>query len=280
MKTSPFSLRDTIQYVLPILVGVALFVPYAKITEGLEAVFLLSVLFSFSLHTPLSTLTRKVFSWLPLSRRPIAALETEHRWRSRSWDYDVLFYQRLDDKQREYLYLTASYADFHRITSFIFLSYAAVQLGTLLKTLPNGLAKVCAVRTPMAGGWEMPTLAAAVVAGLLAVTAFRDYLSEASDVITTYSHFAEKSHRMDDGLARGVWGWVTRQGKPAAGAVVTLLGGDQTLATAQADDSGRFFVSRPPSGTAVGTLVASLGDATASVRMDERRVPEYTLELS
>jgi len=286
VKPSPFTFRDTIQYIFPVLLGAALFSPYFAAVERLEFIFLAAALFSYVLYTPLNGLARLVYRTVPGLRTPVRKLQAKQKWSAQHWDYDRLFYQKLDEKEREYLYLTAGYADFHRTSSFFLLCFTLAQVGEVIGAVtrnsgPRGTVRQAwIVRTEMVGGWDIPASIAILAGAILFWTSFNDYLSEADDLANTYTRFAQKYQEADPGLAQGMWGWVRMQDALVSGATVRFISpGGTLLCECRTDAEGRFQLTVPDAGSAIGYLQAEYGGHEGVTAIANQTLPQYTIEL-
>lgn len=287
MKAAPFSFRDTIQYVLPVLIGMALFIPYAASPERLEIVLLGGALFSYVLYTPINCFAKLVFRFLPILRQRTRRLQDRNSWSSNNWDYDKLFYIHLSDKEREYLYLTAGYADFHRMSGFFLLCYLGVQLVQLgspfFQTASTDLAPLEAIlaeRTPILGGWHIPTVLAAVISAILFVTSMQNYLGEAEDILATQDSFAEKYHQEKGGIAKSIWGRVLLRDTPVKEVQVDLVKPDgMNVKSTSTDQEGRFqfFGCYEEAIKGEYELVLKSGEweACRKIARDHKQVPNF-----
>ncbi|HEX8454678.1 MAG TPA: hypothetical protein VF647_21540 [Longimicrobium sp.] len=250
VKASPFSVRDTIQHVLPVVIGAALFAPYLAPPDTFASVLLGAALFSYTLHTPLKKLARWAFWCVPVLRSKSREAEARLAWWGTNWNYDKLFYERIDDKEREYAYLTAGYVHFHRTVAFFLLCYLLLQIAILgvaasdAESVADASAQILRVKTHLGGGWNLPSVSLAPLAAILFATSARDYLSEIGDVETIYARLATKYHGSPDPLAVSVWGWVCTEGQPVPGVEVELVNASgEQLAHATSDKEGKYQFS-------------------------------------
>lgn len=244
MKAAPFSFRDSIQYILPLVIGAVLFAPYAAPGAKFELILGTAALFAYVVYSPLQRVVRFLYSHAPFLRGRVAEIREEQEWWGSIWDYDRLFYSAITDKEREYLYLTAAYAEFHRLVSFFLLCYGLLQGWLLGSSLWNGSDVVGAIFgtwTRVMGGWSVSTPLLLVLTGVLFMSSFNNWVSEANDLIRTYVSFAEKYHGQPKPLAKSVWGKVERAGKPQKEVRVQLLGSHgKVLEEEKTDASGRY----------------------------------------
>ena len=308
IKASPFSFRDTIQYILPTLIGLALFCPYFASSDSIEIIFIGGALISYLIHTPVKLVVEKIYKHTPILGKKITQIKTDMNWWSHNWNYDKLFYENIDDKEREYIYLTAGYADFHRITSFYLLCYFVVQVISLFKTallidssmlqiiitlfniniiLPMGdlfetiLKPMLDLETDIIGGLKIPTYVAALISGILFVASIRDYLIEARDVANMYVRFAEKYHRKNGGLAEGIWGWVKSDEEPLIGARVLLVHPNGNIVKeTKTDKEGKFqfpgLLDEASAGVFSVVTKKNHWESHRQVSSDKKAVPAFT----
>lgn len=245
--SSPLTFRDSVRHLLPTAAAIALFAPFVS-AEKLDVGGLVfaSVILGYVITTPLTTF----LGWLYRFTPTLKAAGARRQWINSNWNFDVLFYERLSQEEREYTYLTGSYVDFYRQLAFYLLIYAAVNLMILVHAMiadanENGLWQtILGASTPFAGGFRLSTLLLFVVSVLLGVYCFWDFLNEYAILFLeegTYVRFAEKSQKATGGLTTNVWGVAQHNGKGAPAVLVDLV--DSTGNTVEAvhtDAEGLF----------------------------------------
>jgi len=248
--------RDFLQYILPTIIGLTLFAPLASppgSAVDIEKLILLAFVLGYIIFSPVANIAEWVHGWLPLRPRLVRQLRQVRRWWAENWDYDQLW-AALDKDEREYLYATASYIHFFRISMLYCLAYALANLvlvgqaaWSAARAAPPGaiISVVAAVRTPTVGNWMAPAWLAALVAFVLCGYLYTNALEE-SDILFGeagfYPKFSEKYQRQAGGIASGVWGRLVQEGgAPLAGIRLRLLRGDDSqIVVAVSGEKGEF----------------------------------------
>jgi len=279
VPSGPFSLRDFLQRILPGLIGGILFIPYtaAKLNEEILIGLLL---LSYIAYSPVAHAAR-IFEYIPKAKQLIKTAQEERQWHSKNWDYNKLFYNA-SNEDREYLYLTGAYTEFYRLSAFYFMLYFVVQLIALcaapIKLLydPPVFGAILRTRTPILGGMTIPTLLAAIVALILLISLFGEYLREYRILFETqYLEVAKKYQKQNVDIVLSVWGTVRKQGKPVKGADVFLTKDDQVIGGVKTDPDGRFQFANQFSFCKDGGCSLKTGDVELGIGREQ--LPPFDL---
>jgi hypothetical protein len=257
IRADPFSFRDFIQYILPALIGVYLFIPYVASIDSIDAAFVSAAIFGYVLATPISSIARAIFGLIPGLRNRIKQLSIKRQWWSRNWNYDRLFYMLTKD-ERDYLYLTGAYVEFYRTVSVCFLIYSLLQIFSLTWEVVGSLQSssfhwnlILDQQTPMLGGWEMSTLVLAVISLVAFYYLVADFLLEYEILFLDdgqYVTMAVKYQESVGGIAKSVWGCLLEdEAKPVEGATVYLGTKENPEITKSITDRDGLFQLSPPS---------------------------------
>jgi hypothetical protein len=245
--TPPLSLRDFFQRIFPTIIAVSLFAPlYAPLRNviSLEGLIFSAFLLGYLIESPISRIISLIYDKLPSAK----AYSKRMRWFGKNWDYSKLFYS-LTNEEREYLYLTASYAHFYKSVSFYLLVYFGCNLFLLLKRVPlaGSVADLpsCLISTttPILKEWEAPTFLLLITSAILCYSTFKDYLLEYEVLFLdegAYVTMAEKYHRENGNIARNIWGRVLHNGQAVDAAKVSLLKNAEEIADVTANEDGYF----------------------------------------
>lgn len=248
----PLSLRDFIQHSFPTIVGACLFVPfYGPLNQkvSVESLIVASIILGYLISSPMTQIASFVTKRLPILGRKIHKYREEATWYSQNWDYDRLFYT-LNKDDKEYLYLTGSYAEFYRLVGFYLLVYFLLNLVLLMKalltvtTLADVKLVLVSLNTSMLGGWPANTMIVLIISFLLSVYAFRDFLIEYKALFLPngqYITMAQNQHIEKGLIAKSIWGRVLSNGDGIAKANVKLLKEDGSIIEeAETNDSGFY----------------------------------------
>ena len=245
--SSPLTFRDSVRHLLPTAAAIALFAPFVS-EEKLDVGGLVfaSVILGYVITTPLTTFLGWLYRFTPTPK----AAGARRQWINSNWNFDVLFYERLSQEEREYAYLTGSYVDFYRQLAFYLLLYAAVNLMVLAHAISvdanhaGAWQTILCTTTPLAGGFKLSTAFLIIVSVLLGGYCFWDFLNEYAILFLeegTYVRFAEKSQKEKGGLTENVWGMAQHNGKGAPAVPVELLdSGGKALEAVHTDSNGLF----------------------------------------
>lgn len=282
VKASPFSYRDTIQHVLPNLLGYLLFAPLLPEPKHPEIALICVAVLSFVADAPLRRTTRLFYRNAPWTRRRFRAAEAELARLGSRWNLDKLFRQSASEEEREYLYLTGSYANFYRLSGFYLFLIGCLSVWRLVLAAWNvGARGVLLEELEVAGGWSPPALVVALIAFVLAESAARDFFFESEQLFGRrgqYSALAHKLHGRDSSLAKGVWGWVESGGRPVSEADVSLRKpSGEVLASAKTDVQGGFLFEGEYAGISLCIEVSHAGVKQGMVV--PTGVPEVVLTL-
>ena len=290
--------RDFLQYILPTIVGVSLFVPLLTkpgTSLDIENLILLAFVGGYVIFTPIATLAEKVQGWLSPNRAQVRKLRQTRIWWAKNWDYDQLW-AALDKDEREYLYATASYIHFFRISSLYLLIYTLANLiliGQALGAratpadLRSVLSSIWQVQTSMLGNWQAPSWIMTLVALALCLYQHSNALVEFEILFGAegfYVKFSEKYQRKNGGIASGVWGWLQPQDSklPLSGVKLLLL--DETgskVATAVSGGDGEFQFEQIFKAFLGKTFTVQVEDhnwsGQAQLKLGENSVPSVRL---
>lgn len=150
--------RDFIQYVLPTLFALCLFVPFFNPYISVDVIGLSAIVFGYVVFVPvdwlLDLLLKRFKLWAEKSsagmnktgssaqvgakqHQPSVLARLRHcfaqnyhkafssrDWHQRNWDYDRLWYHGLDKEERENFSVSEAFFELYRFTAFYFLAYA------------------------------------------------------------------------------------------------------------------------------------------------------------
>ena len=249
LGTSVFLFRDFLEYILPTMIGVLLFVP-ALAPPGkplaIEVLLLVSVVLGYVISSPVGGLAKSVHGWLKRVSPRLAAFYAEDQFASQCWDYDALWVC-LETEGREYLYLTSSYMQFYRATGLYLGAYALLNLGRLAVSTARGVP-LMAVRTTTVGNWSAPAMVLGLVSLALAGFMMGDASTEFRELFGRqgyYPLFARRLHTREGNVASAVWGQVVSRVDGEAvslpGVGVSLSSGESEFDMAETDAEGVFL---------------------------------------
>jgi hypothetical protein len=244
--------RDVVQYILPTVVALALFLPFFKADVSIEVLAAAGVLLGYLVSSPVGKLA--AVADLPIFMRTKDRYKKERDFWQNNFDYGELWH-RMSGDEREYLYTTNSYAEFYYMVAFYLSLYGVINIGVMSWAVSGvGSFETAAfwpaveaalnARTPMYGGWSAPACVLLAISAVIAFYATRDYLTEFRILFLTngrYVTFAGIHHEQCGTIARAVWGRVSSSGSSVASAEVTLVDDQgKTIATVKTDSEGRF----------------------------------------
>jgi len=288
--SSPLTFRDFIRHLLPTAAAICLFAPLSSQALGkLEVTSLVfaAILLGYVVTTPLTKFVVKLYRLTPVLKR----FRLHRDWMNKNWDLGSLFYL-LTQEEREYLYLTASYADFFRLVSFYLLIYTGVNLFLLVKSIrgehfANLLHAALAARTPVAGDLQFSTLLLLVLSPLLGYYLFIDFLTE-YDVLFfengPHDVFARKLHERQGGIAVSIWGKIRHRMGPVEGAKVELLSAEgKLLEECVTTSEGRYQFPGKYENYVNGNYQLRVSSECSSekkvIEISEKKVPSFDMEV-
>lgn len=254
-----FALREFYQAVLPAVIAVVVFAPlYAPLRDvPLERAVAAGVLLGFVTAGAAQTLAGvlevlKVFN--------LGTLRDEQAIFGSNWDVNVLR-AHLDKDESEKIAFPYSYAVFCKVTAFYLIVYcllnvAHVAVGVVAGgTLRQGLS----VRTPMIGGWFLPSVTVAFASAGIAFALWQDCVSSFDRVFGhngLYAIYAAKYQRVNKDVARRVWGNVSAgsEGVPRATVTLTVKDVSAPYQTSSREDGAFFFDGVRPGPDFSGTI--------------------------
>jgi len=232
---SAFVFRDIIQYMLPTIIGAALFVPFCippGLTVKTETLLFFVVILAYIISAPIDYLASKVHARLPIHSLNLDPFKQRHLWWSENWNYDDLWVV-LDKDEREYLSLSYSFLKFYQVNALYFTIYAVFNLGRILinpqlqeqllarldgasqpSTTPSLLASLLTVQTHMLGDWNISSLLLFLISLALAFFCYKETVrsyEEAFGDEGVLVGFATKYHREKGGVALRIWGLVCEE---------------------------------------------------------------------
>lgn len=308
MAPSGFLVRDVIQHMIPTLVGLVLFVPFAAHNADAVPLLLGAVVLAYAAGPLLASLAR------PVTRLLLAVSGRSRRhgrnrvWWNGNFDFVRLWY-RLTQTQRENLYATQAYAEMYAMLAVYLLAYAITNIvltvnGVVLPTLEGdiGLDYAEAVgqalwspATPLFGDWRAPSIAMAVIGLSTALFAIANHLREMEILFGDEGQYVSlaRIHHIETGdIATGLWGRITRAGEPLRNASITVMDiRDQKLGWAETDRQGRFqirnvFAESFPPGQETGARTFRLEistddeDKVFDLALTRRQIPELSINLT
>ncbi|MGA7578014.1 MAG: carboxypeptidase-like regulatory domain-containing protein [Desulfobaccales bacterium] len=161
---------------------------------------------------------------------------------SANWDYPQLFYSFLDDKERDFFYLSQSYLHFYKVISFYFLIYFLTNLLLAVKGFVQRQELAC-VPTDILGGYQVMTILLIPLSFILFCFNFKDYLAEFETIfypVGHLNHFSQKYHKKSGAIALSIWGLVLdKEDNPVTDATIKL-GNNGTSLSTNTDNEGYF----------------------------------------
>lgn len=291
VSPSGFFYGHFIQYVLPTLLGLCLFAPVFENPPGAvgpETLLFAAVLVGFIFATPISKLADFCFRFLPGTDKLREQKQARDRLAARWHPAKLSYLMSKDD--REYVYQTAGFIDFYRVSAFCLLLYALYNAVLLwvAADMVLGFDDWWATSTPMLGGWTLPTVGVFVVSVLGLVLSFRNFALEYGLLFGEkgqYEVVAEKLQKDGGGIARSVWGTVVDDDtKPVSGARVRLSADGTRVGKEEVTDAAGRFIFRDAFPKCVGqvcTITVDVDGTTTLLHAQFREtdVPEYEVCL-
>jgi hypothetical protein len=294
---SPLTFRDFLYYTLPTAIAICLFAPlYNPLRDkiSIESLILSAVILGYLVSTPVIKLASKLYNKLPILSARLADYKKKMEWSKRNWDYDRLFYF-ISNEEREYLYLTRSYADFYRLVSFYLIIYSIINISRLVDVawvargdVGKMMQGVISATTPLPKDAAMPTWLLLLASMILSYYALKEFFNEYRILFHDkgqYTTFAEKYHKANGGIAVSVWGKVHHNGLPHKGVEVELIGKDNSsLGKETTDSDGHFQFYRKYSACSGGSckLQVRAGDKSEDQQITptDKTVPYYEVNVS
>jgi hypothetical protein len=298
---APYSLRDLLQRILPTVIASCLFIPFSPPLNKMvsfEGLIIGAILLSYLIESPISqeSLISQIVSTIYDKLPKYKSLLGKKRWLSNNWNYDELFYS-LSNEEREYLYLAASYIHFYKTVSFYLLIFAIVNLGLIIEnsypfySLDDLWCKLQAVKTPILGQNELPSLPLFLISLILCYYTFKDFTLEFEVLFLengAYQVMAKRYHLVNGGIATGIWGTVLQQGMIAKDVDVVLEKKETNnyyseVCRVKTDDQGRFqFIEKFAKSIAtehrLNVKLSSSVQKLISIPQDEKILPEFRIE--
>lgn len=294
---SSFIFRDFIQYIFPTLIAACLFVPFSSRLNSVvsfEGLFFGAAILGYIISSPLTKLVNFSMRYIPIAKGTLREYEKRGEWIANNWNFERLFFV-LSNDEREYIYLTSSYAEFYRFVGFYLLIYFVANVAWLLSSiLPDAgsLAEVwrrsLGAATPMLKNVQVPTLLLLLITPVLSYFLFRDFFTEYEAMFLErgqYAAFAEKYHLEKGNIAVSIWGKVLSQGEPVAQAQIKLLSSNyEELDRAMTDEKGHFqFVGKYAeclNSTCHLYLAGPSFELEQTLLLSEKQVPYVEIDVS
>src|ERR1700688_662147 len=303
---SVFLARDIIRHLIPTLVATALFFPLSPGSksigvEGLATIAIVSAYFvtAFAgqamsvgaidhlMSTLYLPLEEKDSNGKPIKEPTAKEIKDTHQWWGGNWDYERLFFS-LDKDDREYVYMTDAYLTCFDLLSFFFFLYLAFNFtwlfGRIYTDVSSNVFSLFDIRTPLLYG-SAPTVLVVLFSYLLFNTMASWARTEELALFWDggiYPQFSAKQQRKDGGLAKAVWGWVRRSEEAVQGASVHLFCNGVEIGVKTSDKDGRFQFPVDPQELLDNDCALEVRghQSRLSFKVDEKSVPEYSLDLS
>lgn len=290
MGAIAFISRDFIQYILPSIIAIGLFAPLFVENVSTEGVIFSGALLGYLVTSPISSFQRKILLVTPHFRQKIKEAWQRHDWWSANYDFSRFWYA-LSNDDREYLYLTQSYAEFYRIIAFYMMIYLIANLTILTVSLYSGLDGksiwhvVWSTNTPVVGGISIPSVVVVLISAVIWYFALRDYLVELKilfDDHGQYVNLARRYHEKDGSIAKSVWGWVRCGNDAVQWATVRMSTVDGSIIDeVRCDAMGRFqfrdFVEKHTSGYYRISVDSCCLKKQIVIRIGGNAVPEFNI---
>ena len=310
MPPSAFLIRDVIQHVIPTLVALVLFVPLVTDDVGGGPLVMGAVVLAVVAGALMSTIGGPVVRMLP----GLAGRARRHRrnraWWNRNFDFVRLWY-RLTQAERQNLYATQAYAEMYAMVAFYLLAYVVTNavvcfLGFAMPAVEDGAAfdmemvqtiaaALWEMEMPMFGDWRAPSIALIVIGLCMFVFAAAGHVREIDLLFGDDGQYVSlaRIHHLETGdIATGLWGRVTRGGRPLANASITIMDvNDEKLGWSETDRNGRFqaphlfadsFLPGQEAGARTFRLEISADDEDklCVIPLTRRQIPELNISLT
>ena len=309
MPPSAYLVRDLLQYIVPTLVGLTLFVPLVEDDIGAGFLVVAALAAGYGLGPVVSAIAGPLVRLIPGIGRAIRDHQRTHLWWSANVDFDRLWY-RLSRDDRQALQAAGAYGELYAVVAFylgLFAVMAAVH-AVLGVEPPADLAgrawddaadtiagALLAPTLAVFGGWQVPAAGLALIGLIAFFFAARGYVRESGMLFGEDGHHASmaRTYQLRSGdIATGIWGRLTRGGIPVREASITVFDiEERRLDEVETDRQGRFqlpglFRQCFPDGQdiAVRTFRFDInidGDhRLCDVPINRRQVPELTIDLT
>jgi len=271
--SSPFTLRDIIKHVAPTLIALCLFIPFHPSLNNKiksETLVFCAIILGYLLEHPVMFLADLVFKILSpvlqpflkllsmffpnLPNQSTKKLAQKRDWLTKNWDYNKLFYS-MTQEEREYIYLTGSYAEFYKLTSlylivyiilitskfinYIYINYNNPDILNIVKVATN-------MSIPMIGGWETPFWSIFMLVFISFISSYINFINEYGVLFLEngqYVEFAKRYHREKGNIAKSIWGIAKKRDEPLSNIWLELY----TKSENTDDESGFAFLGKTAS---------------------------------
>jgi hypothetical protein len=257
MLPSTFIFNDFICCILPTIIALCLFFPfYPNIEPKLQDIILFAAILGYLINSIIARVTPFIYNKVPYIKRKIKEVGEHRKWSAKNWDFDIFFYS-LEDKDREFLFLTRSYKGFYENVSFYFLLYFILNIYYFLRNITtlvviplcttkdlgklSYLSIIYSIKTSLLGNIQIPTLFIIPISLIFFYYLFDDYLGESENLIRQNDNFAKKYHRKNGDIAVSIWGKIIKDTKSAPNVEVELLDKKCNLIDQVHSDSNGLF---------------------------------------
>lgn len=256
---SGFVYGDFLERVLPVLLAAFLFTPYvaaALVTEHADVVFFAAIIIGYVFHGTFTLLAKWWLERTPFrsrrQKKEFDQVDGDRAWLGKNWDLARMSYL-VDKDDREYLYQTASWAEFYRHVAFFLQAYLVLNLivfvasvGVILvgsDSVTAAASAVLTIPTPLVGGQTVPAVIAIPIVWVLSFHNFDAFVLQYRLLFAEglqHDIVSQRLHSEGAALAKSIWGRGTDPNKPIAGATVVLRIEGQNKYETTTDTHGRF----------------------------------------